>query len=221
MYQESLVPSLIFKSGSDLELALLFAEEYRIPEDTIYKIYIQIELFQSKENIGPSTKRFTKLENIVKLITNKEKFVETLRQWYQKISPYDYEALAFVAQSITILSTDCSDFKIDILILEMLGSRSRSQMPVREELERNVDPDIDLGLINIPKNWQSARAKSLALQSTRLDFHHLKENPRETLSVELNEDNLLRLLPLIQILNVSADYFYEHIISKKIEDMVL
>ena len=217
LYQESLIPSLMFKSGGDLELALLFAEEYKIPEDSVYKTYIHIELFQSHDAAKPN---FAKLENIIKLVTNKEKLAQNLKEWYLCVSCYDYETLGFIAQQITTLTSDAVQFKRDILILEILGSFSRSQKPTKEEMERNQDPEIDLGFIVIPKNWKSAWSSSSLLRNTRLDFHYLKLNPLETLSCELNEENLIRLLPLIQILNVSADQFYEHIIGNKVNEMV-
>jgi hypothetical protein len=88
-------------------------------------------------------------------------------------------------------------------------------------LDRNLEPDNELGLTNIPSEWQTSWSKSLEMQTKRIDFHYLKCEPLQTIATELKEENLFKLLPLVQVLNVSADYFYEYIVNKKLEDIVI
>jgi hypothetical protein len=119
IYQESLVSSLLCKSGGDLELALLFGGEYKISQDFVYKSFTLVEIFLVKDQPCNST-RFSRLSNITSLITNKNLFAETLKDWYHKVSPYDYEALSFISQSIVSISADSTIFKNDILIIEII-----------------------------------------------------------------------------------------------------
>ena len=204
-----------------MELVQRFGDEYRISQDLVYRIYIQIGLFFMNDQQGLSSDRLRSLQNIIDQVVNKNLLVENLKDWYQKISPYDYEALGFISEAIVSMSTDCPTFKKDILILEILNSYTRNHLPNRDEVERNREQDHnELGLPVIPTGWHSSWSKCLQLQSMRIDFHNLKKEPLQTLASELNEENLTRLIPLVQVLNVSADYFYEYIINKKLEDSV-
>jgi hypothetical protein len=147
------------KSSGDLELALCFAEQFHIESDYVYSQFVLQELVISP-TLSNAALRFTRLESIAHSVTNQALFAQFLvKQCLVKLSPYDYEALLFVNNMILKLDSSDLQAKKNILVLEMLMDFQRSNAPIHDETNSNMDPDHDIGLTNIEKTWVTSWSK--------------------------------------------------------------
>ncbi|KAJ3342515.1 hypothetical protein HDU91_000530, partial [Kappamyces sp. JEL0680] len=124
--QRQFVPSLLKKTGGDLESVLEFARYYRIEDDYVY--IEAIKLLLSKPVVDRE-----RVTAICAQVANKDKLKSVLHDCRLALSPYDYEGIQFI---IDILAKHCSDdaVKMDGLVLGMIMEYSRQNPPSEKEL---------------------------------------------------------------------------------------
>lgn len=189
-------------------------------DDFVYSQFIR-QVFMINTNEDDSAMRFDRLLEPIAQVANKQLLVKFLiNECHAKVSSYDYEALQFINQEIIMIDPGYTQAKKNLLVLDILMNYTRTNEPSEEETKNNVDPDYDVGLMNIEKSWQTTWSMNYPLRFKRLPFHAVIENPFTILSMELTDATLPRLLPLGKVLDVSSDKFYEAIVHQKVNVLV-
>ncbi|KAJ3321537.1 hypothetical protein HDV06_004073 [Boothiomyces sp. JEL0866] len=212
-YRRAIVPYLLFKTG-DLSVGEDFADQFNIEMDYVYKKYIQQQLFIHSED----SDRDSKVVFAIEKYTNKMLLLDVLtKEYFVKMSSYDYQGLLFLCQQIIYLDPMCKAARRNKAILDILLRYQRTSLP--KEDENTIPDEIDFGLTHIEKTWKTSNEIFHALKCSRLPFHQILSDPYEILSAEITESTISKLIPLTQVLELTTDKFYEALINQKIQKL--
>ncbi|KAJ3414397.1 hypothetical protein HDV05_006671 [Chytridiales sp. JEL 0842] len=208
-YHRRLIPHLLSKTNLDVVTALEFARSYHIDDDYVLLEYVT-QLLHSLEDSGSYKAR---VAGVVEDVSNQGRLLETLMQVViPRVSPYDYERLLFIFSQILRIDESNEDAKRGTMVLEVLGTYTRVKAPAMEELleaKRAV-----LNQTVIPEKETLGGLMEMFPQSRKcLPFHLLIQDPWATLTNELSDQTLIRLISLSVPMGLSTDEFYTNVIT--------
>jgi hypothetical protein len=151
------------------------------------------------------------ISGIIDEIANKDNLVRLLKESIMNVSPYDYNRIRYIFETITRFEPKDAIAKKAFLILDILSSYKRRIPPKKTEFESLRT--------KIPKSIEEA-SLLYPQSSTRLPYHRLLFSPWVVIEEELDPESLPRLLPLAVPLSISTDQFYVHLVKRTMDKIV-
>lgn len=208
--RRALLPQLIKHPETTLELFMEYCRDFSLDEQEAVMMYIEHLLLPGDADChGNEPKPLDKAAflSAVSQIQTKASLIKMLSSSIDKIDCYDYERLRLVMDIIEDSKVHLVDqtysTDVGLKLLDYLEAYKRTKPP--SEYEITFQPNGDTEGVQL-----MLTSKALSpLSKSRLPFHPLfKGGQWKILCRELSEDTFEKLLPVAEVLRLSADTLY-------------